>query len=1435
MPGTYEIRGRLYNSSWNWIENIYNTTYLALGIQTVELWFTGWKIYNSKDNGSYNIELRLRDASYNTLDTDTYSTNTYKYDEFQLQPAVFSPPHSDYGLDTDSDGKHNYLIVEVVVYVSVAGNYEIEADLYDSFSKWIEDVYNYTYLNTGIQIVELRFEGWRIHNHGKDGPYIVDLNIRDDSWNWLDNDIHNTASYLFSEFQAPAIFEPPHSDYGLDVDFDSLFNYLVVNVVVNVSEPDSYYIYGELYDGVSTLIDEDINFTFLNGGIQTVELRFLGWRIYINGVDGPYTVDLDLYDNSWNLIDTDAHLTAAYLIPEFQPPPPPIVPPYFNDFEGVGQLFLEDNDNVNPGTKWEWGDPTSYLSGPGGAYSPDNCWGTNLLSEYRGGADIFLYMPVMNLTSVSVSNLTFWHWYYIDSSWEDGGFLEISTNYGQSWSLLNPVGGYPSQTESGVPGYGESVPCYAGVSGGWLQADFDLTAYSGQVILIRFRFWSEPWSESGYPGWYIDDVNVAVLTDVTPPADIMDLTVVGTTVDTATLTWTAPGDDGMSGIATGYEIRYSTIGPITAVNWDAAFEFTQSWAPQPGGNTETHDVTGLAEATQYWFAIMTADEVPNWSGVSNSPSGKTLDITPPQISNVLLDGLPSITVYPGTIVILTAIIDDSLTGNSNIGGANVTNGPQNWPGMNLNPQDGDFDTPTEVATYLIDTTDAPDGSYDLYVYGWDEVPNYNTDSMAYATLIIDSIAPANITDLAVVTTECNLITLTWTAPGDDDMSGTATSYEIRYSTTGIIDDSNWDNATVFTQSWAPLPGGSTETHDVTGLTALTTYWFAIKTADEVPTWSGISNSDSGTTLADILAPQSLNILVDGQYSKAVIPGVVVTLTATISDAMMGNSSVMGANYTIGSQSWPGTVMNPSDGTFDSPIEVVTISVDTTTLNEGAYNLFVYGWDVIPNYNAVSTAHAIIVVDSTPPTSSVDSISPYWQIAEPITVTVTASDTISYVKEVQLFYRFSTDNSSWSSWISVGVDSSDPWEWNFNLPDGDGYYQFRSKATDGAGNVETGIDPDTYCAYDTILPTSSIDEISTFWFTTSPLLITATASDDGSGLESVELFYRFSADNNTWGSWISFGDLTETPFEWSFDFPEGEGYYQFYTVASDKAANEEEGEVAEVFCGYDVTSPTANAGPDQEVEEGDVVTFDGSGSSDNVLLSELTWTFEDETLQTLYGVNPTYTFSTPGNYLITLTITDAVGNSNTDTMWVNVSEIPTTGRITGIIEDENGDPIAGATVTVEGTNLKAVTDETGHYTIPDVPEGTYDLTVTKGGYETTTIPDVTVNAGEDTQNDPMAMEKSPKEEPAGLPDYWWILLLIIVILVIILIMFLARPKGKAPESFGDLEPMAPETESPPPVEEAGFEEPQAPLPDKEQIPPPDETPSPEEIPPPPPPE
>ena len=129
----------------------------------------------------------------------------------------------------------------------------------------------------------------------------------------------------------------------------------------------------------------------------------------------------------------------------------------------------------------------------------------------------------------------------------------------------------------------------------------------------------------------------------------------------------------------------------------------------------------------------------------------------------------------------------------------------------------------------------------------DEVPNTSGLSNVISRGTSDAVAPAAVTNLATSSPTNTSITLTWTAPGDNGTSGTAAGYDIRYRTGGAVNDSNWASATQVTGEPTPAAAGTNQSMTVSGLSANTTYYFAVKTSDEVPNTSAISNSPSGTT------------------------------------------------------------------------------------------------------------------------------------------------------------------------------------------------------------------------------------------------------------------------------------------------------------------------------------------------------------------------------------------------------------------------------------------------------------------------------------------------------------------------------------------------------------------------------------------------------------
>jgi len=208
------------------------------------------------------------------------------------------------------------------------------------------------------------------------------------------------------------------------------------------------------------------------------------------------------------------------------------------------------------------------------------------------------------------------------------------------------------------------------------------------------------------------------------------------------------------------------------------------------------------------------------------------------------------------------------------------------------------------------------------------------------------------------------------------------------------------------------------------------------------------------------------------------------------------------------------------------------------------------------------------------TSSVDSITPYWQMSIPFTITATVNESVD---SVSLYYRHSTDNSSWGAWTFFENDYSSPYSWSFTAPQSDGYYEFYSIAKKGDDVESAPVVADAGCGVDRVAPASSVDTISPYLQTSTSLQITVTASDVTSGVKEVSLYYRYSTDNSSWSAWTFYGTDTVAPWAWSVVAPSGNGYYEFYSIARDKATNAESAPTqADTMCRIGTDGPSAPA-------------------------------------------------------------------------------------------------------------------------------------------------------------------------------------------------------------------------------------------------------------------
>ena len=246
----------------------------------------------------------------------------------------------DHGLDTNGNGKFEWLVVEAQVSLPQAGTWDLSADLSASKAPptgscsgrvpimppvmqlvreaagpiaWIYERY---FFEEGPQTVRMAFAGTDIERSEVDGPYLVHARLSLGGlpymgairapepiptssmveWNYT------THSYSADQFEPPlrpAFFTGPHADSAVDVDSDGLADFLVLTAEVHVNTAGHYNLWGSLTKGSGTDVVRLLAYTSRDFNLSTddtsVFLRFRGDQIRQAAVDGPWDFTLTLF------------------------------------------------------------------------------------------------------------------------------------------------------------------------------------------------------------------------------------------------------------------------------------------------------------------------------------------------------------------------------------------------------------------------------------------------------------------------------------------------------------------------------------------------------------------------------------------------------------------------------------------------------------------------------------------------------------------------------------------------------------------------------------------------------------------------------------------------------------------------------------------------------------------------------------------------------------------------------------------------------------------------------------------------------------------------------------------------------------------------------------------------------------------------------------
>ena len=440
------------------------------------------------------------------------------------------------------------------------------------------------------------------------------------------------------------------------------------------------------------------------------------------------------------------------------------------------------------------------------------------------------------------------------------------------------------------------------------------------------------------------------------PAKIEDFLAISDTTGQLNIIFTSVGDDENIGTAHHYSLLLLDENQ-QEINYNLELPL-----PQTAGNIENWIINDLPINETITVILEVFDEIGQFpeSAVSQIEIlGIIEDTTPP---NPILDlnaNNPSTTT---AILSFTAVGDDEDEGIAssytikyfleNIDETNWNNATE-FPNTFIPQNAGEIESlqiiGLDVNTEYYFAIKAIDDNENISTLS--NIANITTESIA------DIVPPATISDLQI-TAGSDYAELIWTAVGDDENSGTAYSYDLRYSTSEIT-EINWDDAEVLPNVPTPSPAETVEDYTAENLIPGTTYFFAIKAIDESDNISAMSDCVEITTLNDLSAPGIISdfTVYEGYYTAH--NRIKVEWTATGNDGDIGTADHYEIRYAtseITEENWSSASLadnppSPSEsGTSES---LFIVNLEEATI----YYFAIKAFDAAGNISEISASPA----------------------------------------------------------------------------------------------------------------------------------------------------------------------------------------------------------------------------------------------------------------------------------------------------------------------------------------------------------------------------------------------------------------------------------------------------------------------------------------------
>jgi len=655
------------------------------------------------------------------------------------------------------------------------------------------------------------------------------------------------------------------------------------------------------------------------------------------------------------------------------------------------------------------------------------------------------------------------------------------------------------------PGIGSGTPMTA-VDGAFdslteeVTAEIDIEGLSEgeHTVYVRAQDAAGHWGATDSAPFFVDTIGpVTTDTTVDPNPTNIDPTVTATTTD-----------------------ELSTVAAAQFSIDDPDFTSPTSMDAVDGAfDEQTEEVTGIIDISgledgEHTVYVRAQDSLENW-GLPDSTTF-IIDREGPSSTTPVVTPNPT-NIDPTVTATLTDLFTNIASGEFSIDDPDFTSPTP------MTASDGAFDELTEEVEGTIEISGLSDGEHTVCVRGTDILTNQGPSSCSSFTVDITEPETSN---TAVAPNPTN-IDPTVTATGTDTTTNIAAAEFFIDTDPGegsgtpmTAVDGAFDSLTEEVEGTIEISGLSDGEHTV-----------YVRAQDEAGNWD--TTPDSAIFTVDVTGPVTTDTTVDPNPTN-----IDPTVTATTTDEL---STVIAAEFFIDTDpgEGSGTPMTAVDGAFDSLTEEVTGIIDISGLEDGEHTVYVRAQDSLENWGLPDST--TFIIDITPPVTSIE-------------LDGTLGDNDWFISSVDVTLSCSDEGGSGCDQTFYCVDQDDTCEPDTEFTqvftiDTEGISYVRYFSTDLATNQEET--QSTQVMIDTIPPASSADPLPTY--TTEVVFdIPFTANDPGSsGVAFVELFYSFEE-----GEWTSYGTFESSPISFDSSTTGGDGFYEFETVATDNAGNNE---------------------------------------------------------------------------------------------------------------------------------------------------------------------------------------------------------------------------------------------------------------------------------------